>query len=237
MFFFLRNRREADYLSRPMWSLFRSTLLVLLSAAAVSAQEAASPTPSPDATPVPSEIPVPAPSASASDPAAPVPPPPLEPVATPSPTPDVIPMEGAPLDTQDIAPLPTLDQAMPDDAFTQPNALVPDEAPPAIGQSLDNAQEKARLQNIRYREVRVQVEKDLKVKSLLDQADRAKTQEDKRAALREYYRLLFKKIVAIDKSLAEKCQLLETSYLHRLAQIRLEPTIPLNPPPTPEPLN
>lgn len=206
--------------------------LVLLSAAAVCAQEAASPTPTPNATPVPTQIPVPSPA-----PLPPEAPAPLEPAATPSPTPDVIPMEGAPLDTQDIAPLPTLDQAMPDDAFTQPNALVPDEAPPAISQSLDNAQEKARLQNIRYKEVRVQVEKDPKVKSLLAQADRSKTQEDKRAALREYYRLLFKKIVAIDKSLAEKCEILETSYIHRLAQIRLEPTIPLNPPPTPEPLN
>jgi hypothetical protein len=55
--------------------------------------------------------------------------------------------------------------------------------------------------------------------------------------MREYYRLLFKKIVAIDKSLAEKCKVMETAYLRRLAQERLEPTIPLNPPPTPEPLN
>jgi hypothetical protein len=29
---------------------------------------------------------------------------------------------------------------------------------------------------------------------------------------------------------------METAYLRRLAQERLEPTIPLNPPPTPEPL-
>lgn len=208
--------------------------LVLLSAAVLSAQEAASPTPTPEATPVPATIPVPSPAGG--EPVAPEPPP-LEPAATPAATPDVIPMEGAPLETQDIAPLPAVDQAMPDDAFTQPNALVPDEAPPAIGQSLDNAQEKARLQNIRYREVRVQVEKDPKVKSLLDQSAKAKTPEDKRAALREYYRLLFKKIVAIDKSLEDKCRNLEVAYLHRLSQDRLEPTIPLNPPPTPEPLN
>ncbi len=215
-----------------MWSLFRFLFLVLLSAAAVSAQEAAAPTPAPDATPAPAETPAPSPAA-----AAPVAPPALEPAATPAATPDVIPMEGAPLETRDIAPLPAIDQAMPDDAFTQPNALVSDEAPPAIGKSLDNAQEKARLQNIRYKEVRIQVEQDPKVKSLLDQSARAKTPEDKRAALREYYRLLFKKIVAIDKSLENKCRNLEVAYLHRLSQNRLEPTIPLNPPPTPEPLN
>jgi hypothetical protein len=142
---------------------------------------------------------------------------------------------GAPLDTQDLAP--SIDQAMPDDAFTAPNAVIPDEAPPPVGQALDNAQERLRLQSIRYKEVRIQVEKDPKVKSLLSQSVSAKTPEDKRAALREYYRLLFKKMVAVDKSLESKCAEMEHAYIRRLAQERLEPTIPLNPPPTPEPIN
>ena len=83
----------------------------------------------------------------------------------------------------------------------------------------------------------MQVEKDPKVMSLFEQAEKAKTFEDQRAAMREYYRLLFKKISTVDKSLADKCKVMETAYLRRLAQERLEPTIPLNPPPTPEPLN
>jgi hypothetical protein len=237
-FFFLRIPSRADYLFRPMWSLFRSLLLVVVSAAAVRAEEAIPPLPAPEATPAPAETPAASPTPAATEP---VPPAPLEPATTPEATPDVIPLEGvsptsgAPLDTQDIAPLP--DPSMPDDAFTMPNAVIPDEAPPPVSQALDNAQEKARLQNIRYKEVRVQAEKDPKVKSLLDQANKAKTQEDKRAALREYYRLLFKKIIAIDKSLEAQCLILEDAYIRRLAQTRLEPTIPLNPPPTPEPLN
>ena len=141
---------------------------------------------------------------------------------------------GAPLDTRDIAP------AMPDEGFTQPDALIPDErpvGPPAVPPTFESAQEKARQLSIRYREVRVQAEKDPKVVSLFEQAEQAKTLEDQRAAMREYYRLLFKKIIAIDRSLAEKCKAMETAYIRRLAQERLEPTIPLNPPPTPEPLN
>jgi hypothetical protein len=128
---------------------------------------------------------------------------------------------------------------MPDEALTQPEALIPDERPaaPPIPPTFESAQEKARQVSIRYREVRVQAEKDPKVISLLEQAERAKTLENQRAAMREYYRLLFKKIVAIDKSLEQKCKVMETAYLRRLAQERLEPTIPLNPPPTPEPLN
>jgi hypothetical protein len=85
--------------------------------------------------------------------------------------------------------------------------------------------------------VRVQAEKDPGIVSLLEQANRARTLEEQRAALRQYYRLLFKKIASMDKSLADKCKVMETAYIRRLAQERVEPTIPLNPPPTPEPLN
>ena len=129
---------------------------------------------------------------------------------------------------------------MPDEAYTQPDALIPDlapVAPPPPQVSFESVQEKARQLSTRYREVRVQAEKDPKVVSLFEQAERARTLEDQRAAMREYYRLLFKKIASIDKSLTEKCKVMETAYLRRLAQERLEPTIPLNPPPTPEPLN
>jgi hypothetical protein len=216
-----------------MWFRFCPILLVLLSAAFVCAQEA-TPSPAPEATPAVAATPTPPVVPEATPEAPPEPPPPLAPAeAAPQPTPDVIPMGGAPLDTQNLAPL---DPSMPDDAFTQPNAVIPDVAPPPVGQALDNAQEKLRLQNIRYREVRVQVEKDPQVENLLTQSNKAKTSEGKRAALREYYRLLFKKMVAVDKSLEEKCRLMEDAYIRRLAQDRLEPTIPLNPPPTPEPI-
>ncbi|HEY5954637.1 MAG TPA: hypothetical protein VIT18_09740, partial [Terrimicrobiaceae bacterium] len=129
---------------------------------------------------------------------------------------------------------------MPDGAYTQPEALVPDVGPvgpPPPPVSFESAQEKARQLSIRYREVRVQAEKDPGLVSLLEQANRARSLEEQRAALRQYYRLLFKKITSIDKSLADKCKVMETAYIRRLAQERVEPTIPLNPPPTPEPLN
>ena len=143
------------------------------------------------------------------------------------------------MDTREIAP-GRPDEGMPDETYTEPDALIPDAAPlgpPPAPVTFESTQEKARQLSIRYRDVRVQAEKDPKVASLREQADRARTLEDQRAAMREYYRLLFKKIASIDKSLTEKCKVLETAYIRRLAQERLEPTIPLNPPPTPEPLN
>ena len=141
---------------------------------------------------------------------------------------------GAPLDTNDLAPA---DQALPDEAFTLPNAIIPDELPPAPAIPAESEEEKERQLGILYREVRIRVEKDPDVQSLHDQAGTAKTMEDRRAAFREYYRLLFKKMVAVDKNLEVRCTIMEEAYLRRLAQERIEPTIPLNPPPTPEPLN
>ena len=69
------------------------------------------------------------------------------------------------------------------------------------------------------------------------QAQSAKSFENERAALREYYRLLFKKIKKADKDLTARCDVMERAYLARLAQSRIEPTIPLSPPPTPAPLS
>jgi hypothetical protein len=208
-----------------MSPMLRLSIAVLTTAAAVFAQEQAPPASSAQA--LPSPTPAVAPQA------------PLPPNVSPAvDQTDTIPLEGAPLDTRDIAPKRP-EGAMPDEALTEPEALIPDEGPavpPAVPPTFESVQEKARQLSIRYREVRVQVEKDPKVLSLLEQAERAKTLEDQRAALREYYRLLFKKIAAIDKSLEQKCKVMETAYLRRLAQERLEPTIPLNPPPTPEPL-
>ncbi len=147
---------------------------------------------------------------------------------------------GAPLTTEDVIPLPPpTDFALPDEAFTDPNAIVPDEMPlaPPPAVVVESEAEKQRELNIRYREVRVKAEQDPKVARMLERADEATSLEDRRAALREYYRLLFKKVASLDSSLKMKSEMMEEAYVRRLAQTRLEPTIPLNPPPTPEPLN
>lgn len=207
---------------------------LLLPLCATAQENSPSPSPSPAASPAPSPSPAEA--------AAPAEVSPAQPAA--SPAEDVIPLPDGGAPAQPVVeplpePLAPADQAMPDAAFTDPNAIIPDEAPPApnlAGAAQNDAEEK-RKNNIRYREVRIQAEKDPAVISMQDQADAARTDEDKRAALREYYRLLFKRMVSIDKSLEEQCRQMESAYLRRLAQYRLEPTIPLRPPPTPEPLN
>jgi hypothetical protein len=199
----------------------------------VLAQDA-TPGPSPEATPTPEASPSATPEAS---PAAP--------------KDDVIPLPAdaggvdTPMVSETDVPAsatekPGTGEQTPDSAFTDPNAVIPEESgatgvppPPAAGPSAGEIQRKLK---IRYNEVKVQAGKDPAVQSLWEQAQAAKTPEDERAAYREYYRLLFKKMKKIDKDLTEKCEIMERAYLTRLAQTRVEPTIPLNPPPMPEPL-
>lgn len=171
-----------------------------------------------------------------------------KPEAAPAASDDIIPLpggetppadSGAPVDqTPDIAlPEPSTDAAMPDDAFTDPNAIIPGDIPqPPPSLVTSSKEESARITDIKYREVRVKVDNEPEVVAMREKSETAKTDEDKRAALRTYYRMLFKRMVAIDKSLELKCKIMESAYLRRLAQTRIEPTIPLNLPPTPEPV-
>lgn len=127
-----------------------------------------------------------------------------------------------------------------DQDYIDPNALVPDlpAAPAPIDPrtaALAGAEQERKLK-VAYREARTKAEKDAAIISLREKAETAKTFEGERAAYREYYRALFRKMRQLDKSLAKKCDLMEKTYLAKLAQTRIEPTIPLEPPPKPEPL-
>ena len=219
---------------------FTALLLLALASTSLSAQDA--PATQPAAAPA-------APSPETAPSAQPTP------TATPTPTPaaaapaeDVIPVPpnagpaGTPIVSEAEMPAPAKPAApgtapLPDSAFTDPNGVIPDAAtPPASRSAGPSVEEVQRKTKIRYREVRTQIEKDPDVLSLLSQAQKAKNFEDERAAYREYYRLLFKKMKKADKTLTDRCNAMETAYLSRLAQYRVEPTIPLNLPPKPEPL-
>ncbi|MEN9470348.1 MAG: hypothetical protein RL630_2081 [Verrucomicrobiota bacterium] len=126
-----------------------------------------------------------------------------------------------------------------DSQYVDPNAIIPDLSAETIANDPRTAaptgEELDRKQKLLYREVRTKAEKDAAVTSLREQAEAAKTFEGERAAYREYYRALFRKMKQLDNSLSKKCDLMEKAYLTRLAQTRLEPTIPLEPPPKPQP--
>ena len=145
---------------------------------------------------------------------------------------DLLPAAEVPL-AEGMAPLPETDQD-----FVDPNQLMPADgtspAPIDPRTLAAGGDEQERKLKVRYKEVRVKAEKDPAVVALLETAKKARTFEGERAAYREYYRALFRKMKKLDATLTAKCDLMEKSYRTRLAQTRLEPTIPLEPPPKPE---
>lgn len=97
-------------------------------------------------------------------------------------------------------------------------------------------EESVRTLTLRFKKLRVKIDKDPKLVELLEKDKKAKTFEQSRAARREYYRLLFTRMRKEDPSLKKHIDTMERAYLERLAQSRIEPTIPLGPPPAPEPI-
>ena len=120
---------------------------------------------------------------------------------------------------------------------SDPNSLIPPPAEPEQPSPINAAgnEEKQRQdQKTRYYTVKVKADKEESLVSLQQKADKAKSDEAKRQALREYYDLLAKRMKKIDPSLSEWIDTMHAAYLRRLAQVRVEPTIPLNPPPVPD---
>lgn len=111
-----------------------------------------------------------------------------------------------------------------------------DAAPPPVDPRTLAASSEAeeRRLKIRYKQARLKAEKNTSLVTLLDKAKTARTFEAERAAYRAYYRELFKLMRKSDSSISKLCDLMETTYLTKLAQTRIEPTIPLEPPPKPE---
>jgi hypothetical protein len=154
----------------------------------------------------------------------------------------------APTDPNAPAPAPTTDPAAPapDSGMgspgqnpppSDPNSLIPPPAEPEQPSPINAAgnEEKQRQdQKTRYYSVKVQADKEEALVSLQKQADKAKSDEAKRQALREYYDLLAKRMKKIEPSLSEWIDTMHAAYLRRLQQVRVEPTIPVNPPPAPE---
>ncbi len=96
--------------------------------------------------------------------------------------------------------------------------------------------ESERVLSTRYKALLTKTEKDPRLVALWSTAEKAKTYEQSRAAKREYYRQLFAMMRKADKTLTKRIDAMERAYLERLSQTRIEPTIPLGPPPKIEPL-
>jgi len=145
-------------------------------------------------------------------------------------------MSDVPVADGPLNPAPAPGSDVSDSSFTEPTGMTPgpdDASPiaPSLPPAPQNVAEEERKEKIRYQKARVTALKDPAVQTAMENAETSKTFEDRRAYYRQYYKLLYAKIVQIDPSLKEYAQLLEQAHIARLAQTTILPTIPKNPPP------
>jgi hypothetical protein len=77
---------------------------------------------------------------------------------------------------------------------------------------------------IRFRELKTKLERDAKVAELADRAAMAKSDFEKREALKAYYETLYGKIAKLEPKLQKRAFEARDRYIRRMAQTQISPT-------------
>ena len=84
-------------------------------------------------------------------------------------------------------------------------------------------------ERIRFREAKTKALRDAQVQAHWERAAGAKTDYEKREALKSYYKLLYARIAKLDGSIRKLIEQREQFSLRRLEQTRIDPTVPFDP--------
>jgi surface protein G len=84
-------------------------------------------------------------------------------------------------------------------------------------------------ERIRFRQAKTKALRDPAVQAEWANSESARTDLEKREALKRYYKLLYARIAKIDSTLKKAIELQQMSSLRRLEQTRIDPTEPLDP--------
>jgi hypothetical protein len=109
-----------------------------------------------------------------------------------------------------------------------PQNAKPAPAPKAEAKSKTEENAEELMERIHFREAKVKAEREPKVQAEWESAKKAKTDYDKREALKRYYTLLYARILKIDGSVKKTAELRQAAALRRLQQTRIDPTEPLD---------
>jgi hypothetical protein len=147
-------------------------------------------------------------------------------------------------DAPRLAPRPAPGATLPQDnrSPAPETPLIPDQTPSLVkpetapAEAAGNAEKKRtktsktevfeqdQADKIRFRQVHTQAQADRKLEELWDKANTARKDADKRAILKDYYKLLYARMAKIDPSLKKLIDLQATIADHRLTQSHITPT-------------
>lgn len=127
--------------------------------------------------------------------------------------------------------------------LTEPMSLIPETLPniekpstpsnreplPSVTETAEESLKKAKTsaaadalkERIHFREIKTRALKDEKVQEQFDRAQSAKTDPEKRDALKLYYTMLYTRMLKIDNSLKAQIKLRQDDAIHRLEQPRV----------------
>lgn len=136
----------------------------------------------------------------------------------------------APVEEPKVAPLP------PDTLGLIPEAPEPVKKPKgeALKEPTEKVDRTTAAENelgsrVRLRELTTRVRQEPKIVAEWERANAAKTDYEKREALKSYYKQLYDRIVKLDPSLEKRVMEIRAKSLHRLAETRVDPTEPIDP--------
>ena len=146
--------------------------------------------------------------------------------------------EAAPANPGRLQIAPAAAPAAPAPAAEPEVTLIPEQVPqnakptasPKPEEKKDKTEESAEalLERIHFREAQTKALRDPQVQAEWANAMKAKTDYDKREALKRYYKLLYDRILKVDISVKKTSDLRQAAALHRLEQTRIDPTEPLD---------
>jgi hypothetical protein len=84
-------------------------------------------------------------------------------------------------------------------------------------------------ERIRFREAKTKALRDAQVQAQWERSVKAKTDYEKRAALTNYYKLLYARIAKLDNTIQKLIEERQRFSLRRLEQTRIDPTVPFDP--------
>jgi len=129
---------------------------------------------------------------------------------------------------------------------TEPLSLIPETPEPVKkpkGEALKDPTDKAEKEKVdrttaaenelagrvRLRELTTRVRQEPKIAGEWNRAQTAKTDYEKREALKNYYKLLYDRITKLDPSLQKRVAEVRAKSLHRLTETRIDPTEAIDP--------